>query len=144
MFYFIAPVVSWLSAQTIKYITNIIKNRAFHLFHIVKTGGMPSSHTSLVVTLIIQAALIEGVNSIAFATALVFGLIVIYDAMSLRRAVGYQGSEVEEMYREYCEKHGKEYKSHKPVKGHTLLEIIGGVVWGALIAFLFNINIIFG
>lgn len=144
MFYFIAPVVSWISAQTIKYITNIIKNHSLNLFHIVKTGGMPSSHTSLVVTLIIQAAIVEGIGSVAFATALVFGLIVIYDAMSLRRAVGYQGKEVEEMYREYCEKHGKTYEAHKPVAGHSALEILGGIVWGALIAFLFNIPVIFG
>ena len=51
---------------------------------------MPSSHTALVVALATGVCRQLGWNSTEFAIAVVFALIVMYDAAGVRRAVGKQ------------------------------------------------------
>lgn len=53
-------------------------------------GGMPSSHSSFVVSLAIGMARVEGYQSPLFAMTLVFAAVVMYDAMGVRRAAGEQ------------------------------------------------------
>ena len=57
---------------------------------IVGSGGMPSSHTALVVGLCTSIGLKEGMQSSIFALCLVFSLVVMYDATGVRLHAGRQ------------------------------------------------------
>ena len=54
--YLWVPFLSWFSVQLIKFITDIIKNKKINLKVLVASGGMPSSHTALVVSMAIATA----------------------------------------------------------------------------------------
>jgi len=63
----------------------------------IRTGGMPSSHSAMVSSLATGIALVEGVNSAVFDLAIVFALIVMYDASGVRRSVGIQAGILNKM-----------------------------------------------
>lgn len=80
--------ISLILAQIIK----IFTIKPINVTNIFNSGGFPSSHTSLVVTLSTLLGLKYGFNSDMFSLALVFSLIVMYDARGVRRAVGEQAN----------------------------------------------------
>ena len=137
MFYFIAPVVSWLSAQTIKYITNIIKNRSFHLFHIVKTGGMPSSHSSSVVALAISCGIYAGLDSPAFAIAFILAGVVMIDASGVRYETGKQAIIIKRITQKLFSDDAEQINSGlKELVGHTPFQVLMGALLGVVTAFV--------
>ena len=92
---------------------------------------MPSSHAAAVSSATMMTGLTEGFSSPLFALASIFSLLVIYDAMGVRRAVGDQ-AELLNYLMELREHTGK----HSLVErvGHTPLQVIAGIVLGCLIA----------
>lgn len=56
----------------------------------VDSGGMPSSHSSLCAGITTAVALQQGFGSPLFAACLCFSVIVMYDAMGVRRHAGKQ------------------------------------------------------
>ena len=65
-------------------------NHSFNPERLVGSGGMPSSHSSTVCSLATAAALRYGVGSFEFAISFVLSMIVMYDAMGVRRETGKQ------------------------------------------------------
>ena len=55
-----------------------------------RSGGMPSSHSAFVTSLLIVVGWKAGPESIEFAIAFVFACLVWYDAVSSRHAIGEQ------------------------------------------------------
>lgn len=105
------------------------------------TGGMPSSHSAGVTALATYVALKEGIRSVDFALAAVFGVIVMYDAMGIRRHAGETAVEVNEL-KEEVEKLAKEHpgvyhqkreKELKEMLGHLPSEVVGGSLLGIAI-----------
>lgn len=88
---------SWLSAGVLKMIIELIINKKLVLERIVGSGGMPSSHTATVVSLVISTAVIEGIGSAAFAISVILAIIVIHDAMGVRLETGKQGQILNKM-----------------------------------------------
>ena len=66
-----ATLLSWLVAQILKTILVIITSKTLDFTRLVGSGGMPSSHSSLVSTLVIMTARIEGISSTAFAPEII-------------------------------------------------------------------------
>lgn len=86
----IIPLVAVAVAQVLKFI--IASGRGeFRLRNLLAYGGMPSAHTALVVSLCTVLGLSEGINSSAFAVAVVFGLLIIRDAIGLRQYLSQHG-----------------------------------------------------
>ncbi|MGN1119474.1 MAG: divergent PAP2 family protein, partial [Oscillospiraceae bacterium] len=81
-------VLSWAAAQILKTIHYAVKYKSFNPERITGAGGMPSSHSSMVVSVAIYTARSEGITSPFFAFALILAGIVIYDAMSVRYNAG--------------------------------------------------------
>lgn len=134
----VAGVIASVIAQLIKFFTVLIRDRRIDVRTLVTTGGMPSSHTALVMGLATSVGLIEGFNSTIFDVALVLAMVVMYDAAGVRRAAGKQARIINRII--FDLQHSLSFKeSHlKELLGHTPLEVIGGAVLGAVVALTLN------
>jgi len=86
--YISAFVVAYLSAHIIKYLLTPSGKRGLSVW--LSSGGMPSSHTAIMVALASTIYFNEGVSDL-FAVVAVLSTIIIYDALNSRRSVGEQG-----------------------------------------------------
>ena len=99
-----------------------------------RTGGMPSSHAALVSALTTSLAFKEGFQSNLFAVSFFFSLIIMRDAMGVRRSSGIQGKSLNSLGRNLVERFGVEYHPVKEVQGHAPLEVVVGALMGVFIA----------
>jgi acid phosphatase family membrane protein YuiD len=132
----IAGATALLSAQALKTITNMAKERRLNFRVAVGTGGMPSSHTALVVSVTTTVGLIQGFSSTLFDVSAVFSAIVMYDATGVRQAAGKQAAILNKIMEEFATAHWVPEKRLKELLGHTRLEVIGGAIYGVLVALL--------
>ncbi|CAG7604802.1 hypothetical protein PAESOLCIP111_00738 [Paenibacillus solanacearum] len=108
------------------------------------TGGMPSSHSAGVASLATYLALRKGVSSTSFAIAMMLGMIVMYDAMGIRRQTGLIATEVNEMedtVAKLAEQHPtliheKREKELEERLGHLPAEVAAGAMLGMLTGML--------
>lgn len=131
---------SWLTAQVLKTIINFYLTKNLKLERMVGAGGMPSSHTALVIAMTIATGKLCGVDSPNFAIAILFAAVVMYDAMGVRRAAGEQAKILNQIVDTWLEKaHFDEQKMPqvkqlKEMLGHTPLEVVGGIIVGIIVA----------
>lgn len=130
---------AWFTAQLLKTITSYWRHGAFNAERLVGAGGMPSSHTALVVSLAVSIALREGITSDLFAVAVILAGIVMYDAAGVRRAAGRQAKVINKLVREMRVEHRVRENRLKELLGHTPLEVLGGAVHGTLVAYVFYV-----
>ncbi len=133
-----SALTAWFLAQVLKTLTSYWKHREFRAERLVGAGGMPSSHTSLVVGLASAVALHDGVSSPLFAVSAVLAGIVMYDAAGVRRAAGKQAKVINKLVREMRVEHTIKDTRLKELLGHTPLEVMAGALLGFLVAFLFH------
>ena len=134
----IASVTSCLSAQAIKIFINLLRFRKLDFKTMIRTGGMPSSHSAMVSSLATGIALVEGVNSAVFDLAIVFALIVMYDASGVRRSVGIQAGILNKMINEMTVDNPQlQLERIKEFIGHTPYEVFAGALFGIGMGFLF-------
>jgi len=88
--FLLAPIVAWALAQAAKVTLTSVRQRRLNLRVLAETGGMPSSHSAIVMGLTTAIGKYSGLGSAAFAIALIFTFVVMYDAAGLRRAAGRQ------------------------------------------------------
>ncbi len=127
--------ISWFAAQLIKVIIVLIIERRVDFTRITGSGGMPSSHSSFTVSLAAAIGFTDGFDSVAFALAAAFSLVVMYDASGVRRSAGQQAA----ILNRIVEKLGKEElsatgKKLKELLGHTPMEVVAGALLGLIIA----------
>ncbi len=99
---------------------------------------MPSSHSATVTGLLVATGIVEGLESTSFAIALFFAIIVMYDAMGVRYQTGLEGK-ILNAYRKRDLAEGKKPLFDQELEekmGHTLFEIIAGVLVGIFAAIL--------
>ncbi|EAX47908.1 acid phosphatase/vanadium-dependent haloperoxidase related [Thermosinus carboxydivorans Nor1] len=133
-----SALTAWFTAQVLKTITSFWKQKAFNLERLVGAGGMPSSHTSLVVALASAVAFHDGLHSPLFAVAAVLAAIVMYDAAGVRRAAGKQAKVLNKLVMELRVQHTIRDTRLKELLGHTPLEVLAGAVLGFVIAYGFS------
>ena len=83
--YLIVPFVTWFCVQTFKVLWELATTKKFNFKRIIGAGGMPSSHTAIVVSITTMVGRSQGINSVIFAVSLIFSLVVMYDACGVRR-----------------------------------------------------------
>ncbi len=125
--------MAWLGAHIIKYIVTSINNEKQTLrAYLFSSGGMPSAHSAAVVAMTTIIALKDGIDSGLFGMALLFAVIIMYDAIKVRRSSGEQGLVIHKLI--------KETKSRitlpRVAKGHTPTEVAAGALLGAIIGFI--------
>ena len=95
--------LSWLTAQVLKTIINFVFTKKFKAERLIGAGGMPSSHTALVVSTAVATAKECGTSSPIFALAALFAAVVMYDAMGVRYAAGEQAKVINQLVDEWLD-----------------------------------------
>lgn len=134
-FALIAFVLGWLVAQVWKAIDGLIKgyrtdqntSLASLIGYVTRSGGMPSGHTASLTAMVVCFGYMLGYNSPAFILGIGVWLIVVYDAINVRYAVGEQGKAL----------NGLLETNKRPilpiVEGHTVPQVIVGAIIGIVI-----------
>ena len=134
-----AGVLAAFFAQVIKFFIFTIKSRKVNFKIFTTTGGMPSSHSAGVMGLATSVGLISGFDSIAFAIAIGFALITMYDAAGVRRAAGKTAAclnrMMEDFYKHDVQAIGGKLKE---LLGHTPFDVIMGALFGIAFAYYFH------
>lgn len=136
---FLSAASGWLIAQILKTLIHMFFSKKFVAERLIGSGGMPSSHSATVCALATSACIIYGVESFEFAISLILALIVMYDAMGVRRETGIQAKLINEMMVAFAEMGKKELSPDEKLKefvGHTPLQVLAGAILGILIAVL--------
>jgi uncharacterized protein len=130
----VASFIAWAIAQVTKTVYELIRYRELRLSRLVSAGGMPSSHSALVMGLATATGRIAGFESAAFAISLVLAVIVMYDAAGVRRAVSIQARILNQMIDEAFQ--GKPFaeKRLRELIGHTPTQVIVGGLLGIGVA----------
>ncbi len=131
--FFVRPLVALFIAQIFKIIIYGWKNKRFDFRRLVGAGGMPSSHAAFTVALTTQLGKDVGVDGPVFAIALVFTMVVLYDAAGVRRAAGKQAAILNTIMEEVMAHKKIEEARLKELLGHTPFEVLVGVVLGFLV-----------
>ena len=138
---FVSAALGWLVAQVLKTLIHLILTKRFVVERMVGSGGMPSCHSATVCGLATAAGIKYGGGSFEFAIAVLLSIIVMYDAMGVRRETGKQGQVLNEMM-EIFTNMGKQISPEAKLKelvGHTPLQVLMGAVLGIIIAVTVNV-----
>lgn len=123
-------ILASLSAQGLKWVLFYVRTGQSNPRLLVQTGGMPSSHAAMVTALAIGVGLQEGWDSLLFAAAVVFALIVMYDAAGIRQAAGKQAKILNKMMLEVFNDDQLDEPHLKELLGHTPLQVVVGSLLG--------------
>ena len=125
-----------LIAQVLKFLLHLIFQRKVDFKIFTTTGGMPSSHSAGVVGLSTTVGIITGFDSISFAIAMGYAMVVMYDAAGLRRASGKMArclnKIMDDFYKHDVQSAGGKLKE---LLGHTPVEVFAGAALGVLYAY---------
>ncbi len=146
-YWLMSTVSGWLLAQMLKVATGIFKERDFSIRSLLfGTGGMPSSHTASVSALCTSVALTEGFASPIFAVTALLTIIVMNDAVGVRRETGEQSKALNLILDEWFQdKQPENAQRHfKELIGHTPLQVFFGMLTGIGAAFLLTLIPAFG
>ena len=132
----VCSALGWTVAQVLKTIIDLVLNRSFNPERLFGSGGMPSSHSATVCALVTASAMKYGPGSFEFAVSFVLAMIVMYDAMGVRRETGKQAKLLNRVFFEnmlnldgvILQEKLKEYV------GHTPLQVVAGAALGIIIA----------
>lgn len=131
--YIYIPLILWFLIQTFKLIYDLVTTRKFNFKRILGAGGMPSSHSAVVVSITTLIGKYEGVDTPLFALALITAFIVMYDACGVRRAAGKQA----ELLNRLVETPGltgvEVSEKLVEVLGHTPVQVFVGALIGVVI-----------
>jgi acid phosphatase family membrane protein YuiD len=133
------PAISWVIAQIMKAIINAIVNKKFSIDRLVGDGGMPSGHSATVTSLAVMCGLTAGFDSTVFGLATIFAIVVMHDALGVRREAGKHAIsiiEMAEILNDYLSEHNEKIKTDKlkVFVGHTPWQVVCGSLLGACIA----------
>lgn len=74
------PLLTWFGIQLFKVIWDLVTTKKFNFKRILGAGGMPSSHSAVVVSLATLIGREHGLDSSIFALSVIFAFVVMYDA----------------------------------------------------------------
>lgn len=130
----IAGLSAWALAQIIKIPLDYLRTRRWNWALLFTTGGMPSSHSSLMTASTHAIGLYHGFANPLFAMAVAITMIVVYDAANVRRQTGIHAQRINVIFDELLRGHPINEKDLREVLGHTPLEVVGGILLGLVIA----------
>ena len=136
-FIIICAASAWFVAQFLKVFTGIFKVKKFSVAELLfGTGGMPSSHSASVCALVSACAIKDGFTSSSFAISLVLAMIVMRDAMGMRRQVGEHAKALNRLFQNLSDSLNDPELTEKALEelaGHTPLQVLAGMLIGLLL-----------
>ncbi len=136
---FVAAALGWCVAQVLKTIIHLILSKEFVAERLVGSGGMPSSHSATVCALATATYFEYNATSFEFAMAVIFAIIVMYDARGVRRETGIQAKLLNDIIKTFEAMGRKELSAYDKLKefvGHTPLQVLMGALLGIFISWL--------
>lgn len=141
---FVAPFLAWAVSQVLKTIINALISKEFNPERLIGSGGMPSCHSATVIGLTYATAYCKGFDGFEFPMAMAFAMIVMYDAMNVRRETEKQSAVLNFFLKnEDIMKHLKAVDIGewpkiilKEYVGHTPIQVIGGIIVGLIVGYL--------
>jgi acid phosphatase family membrane protein YuiD len=137
---FVTSFIAWFLAQFLKMFTCYPKEKRIIFSRIFNSSGMPSSHTSIIISATATTGLTYGYNNPLFVIALIVSMIVMYDAAGVRYETGKQATLlnflIEEIeHKEFHVEKLKELVGHKPI------EVLGGAALGIAVSVVYCISV---
>ena len=130
--------LSWFAAQFIKTLLAYLPSRKVSWERMVGSGGMPSSHSSLVCSVAVGMARKTGFTSPEFALAVVLAgeqaKVLNRMAVDFRDVFQMLREELDALTRGESDRPAEQPKTLKEFIGHTPLEVLCGAVLGIVIA----------
>lgn len=130
----IAGLAAWGLAQVIKIPLDYFRTRRWNWALLLTTGGMPSSHSSLMTAATLAIGYYYGFDHPTFALGVVITMIVTYDAAGVRQQAGIHAQRINVLFGELLHGHPISEKDLREVIGHTPLEVVGGILLGLVVA----------
>ncbi|MGE5642844.1 MAG: divergent PAP2 family protein [Byssovorax cruenta] len=130
----IAGVAAWALAQIIKIPLDFVRSHRWNWALLFTTGGMPSSHSSLMTATTLSTGYYYGFDHPAFALGVAITMIVTYDAAGVRQQAGIHAQRINVLFGELMRGHPINERDLREVLGHTPLEVIGGILLGLVVA----------
>lgn len=138
--FIVVPFIALIICQIIKFIIESIISKRLRFDRLFNgAGGMPSSHTTFSVALTTLVGLDVGLGSSLFAVCLIFSMVVSYDAIGVRYESGKQAETINDLVEDLItnKKQKINYKVLKEQLGHKPLEVMGGIILGFVVSFIF-------
>jgi hypothetical protein len=127
---------TWLIAQSIKVILGVIIKKKFDFRLFIGSGGMPSAHAAGAACLATSIGMECGFDSVYFALAFAFAIVVMFDAQGVRRSTGKQASILNKIMEDIYWKGKIQELRLRELIGHTPVEVIMGLFLGVVIALI--------
>lgn len=124
MKYILLPFAAWITAGSLKFAINFMRNGK-KAKDLIGYGGFPSTHTTILSSCVFLLGFSEGFTTPIFNLALGVLLINIIDAHGLRRHVGLHAKEINKAHN----------ANLRERMGHSYFEILGGMVLGAVLGY---------
>jgi acid phosphatase family membrane protein YuiD len=125
---------AWFLAQFLKPFLEYLETRRWNWALWFSSGGNPSSHSALMVSTMLGIGLFVGVGTPLFAASVAITMIVVYDAAGVRREAGKHAERINILIEELFRGQPINEKQLKEVIGHSPLEVLTGVLFGAAVA----------
>ena len=125
------PLLTWFGIQLFKVIWDLVTTKKFNFKRILGAGGMPSSHSAVVVSLATLIGREHGLDSSIFA------LIVMYDAAGVRRAAGKQAKLLNKLIETPGLSGVQVSEKLVEVLGHTPFQVFVGAIIGIIVGCIF-------
>jgi acid phosphatase family membrane protein YuiD len=133
----IITLLVWTITQGIKVFLGVIREKRFNFKWFIGTGGMPSSHAAGATALATTCGLHAGFDSVAFALAVVFAIVTMFDAQGVRRSAGQQAAMLNQILDDIYWKGKIEADRLFELIGHSPLQVIIGGLLGVILASIF-------
>ena len=136
--YLIVPFGTWFFIQLFKLIYDLVTTKKFNFKRILGAGGMPSSHSAVVVALCTMIGKNYGINSAIFGLSVVFAFVVMYDAAGVRRAAGIQAKLLNKIVQTPGLSNVEVTEKLQEVLGHTPTQVFVGAFIGLIVGLVFG------
>lgn len=137
--WFISAFAAGGCAQALKFAVSSVRERRLCWRELVSAGGMPSVHSALVSALAFAIGFTEGFDAPYAMIAVGLGLIVLVDAVTLRREAGEHARLLNRLVRHLNNINDEDRLEVAKLEerlGHSCREMLAGVAFGAVVAFV--------
>ena len=136
--YLIVPFATWFFIQLFKLIYDLVTTKQFNFKRILGAGGMPSSHSAVVVSLCTMIGKNYGIQSAIFGLSVIFAFVVMYDAAGVRRAAGKQAKLLNRIVQTPGLTNVEVTEKLQEVLGHTPTQVFVGALIGFIVGMIFG------
>ena len=136
--YLVVPFATWFFIQLFKLIYDLVTTKQFNFKRILGAGGMPSSHSAVVVSLATMIGKSQSITSPIFGLSIIFAFVVMYDAAGVRRAAGKQAKLLNKIVQTPGLTGVEVTEKLQEVLGHTPTQVFVGALIGVIVGMIFG------